>query len=92
MPGVLTAWIGFAGRRRGIPQELIDLALKAAEGYSPQMIELSADPANWGPGKIVSLGLRKRGIDVTDKAAVDTFLAEVNRSGGIDVLADSLVE
>ena len=56
------------------------------------MIELSQDPEVWGPAKTMALALQQRGIDMSDKAALDDFVDEVNRSGGIDVLADSLVE
>ncbi len=38
------------------------------------------------------LALQQRGIDMSDQAALNDFVDEVNRSGGIDVLADSLVE
>jgi len=92
LPDVLAAWIRFVGRRRGIPDEAIAEAVEAAYEYAPEMIELSQDPEEWGPAKIVVLGIQQRGIDPTDQAALDEFVDEVNRNGGIDVLADSLVE
>jgi hypothetical protein len=87
---VLAAWIRFVGRRRAIPAESIDVAVQAAYEYAPEMIELSQDPASWGPGKTMSLAMTERGIDVTDQAALDRFVDEVNRGGGIDQLAASL--
>jgi hypothetical protein len=92
LPDVLAAWIRFVGRRRGIPDEAIAEAVEAAYEYAPEMIELSQDPEEWGPAKILVLGIQQRGIDPTDQAALDEFVDEVNRNGGIDVLADSLVE
>jgi hypothetical protein len=92
LPDVLAAWIRFVGRRRGIPDEAIAEAVEAAYEYAPEMIELSQDPEEWGPAKILALGIQQRGIDPTDQAALDEFVDEVNRNGGIDVLADSLVE
>jgi len=91
LPEVLAAWIRFAGRHRGIPEESIGQAVEAAYGYAPEMIELSQDPATWGPAKIMALAINDRGIDITDQAALDEFVGEVNRNGGIDLLANSLV-
>ena len=36
------------------------------------------------------LAIANRGIEITDQGALDDFVDEVNRNGGIDVLADSL--
>jgi hypothetical protein len=90
LPDVLAAWIRFVGRRRGIPEVSIGEAVEAAYGYAPEMIELSQDPANWGPAKTIALAVHERGIDITDKSALDDFIAEVNDNGGIDLLAQSL--
>jgi hypothetical protein len=92
LPDVLAAWIRFIGRRRGIPEEAIADAVDAAYEYAPEMIELSQVPEEWGPAKTFALAIQQRGIDLTDQAALDDFVDEVNRNGGIDVLADSLVE
>jgi hypothetical protein len=89
---VLAAWIRFVGQRRGIPEEAIAEAVEAAYAYAPEMIELSQDPEEWGPAKILALGIQRRGIDPTDQAALNAFVDEVNRNGGIDVLADALAE
>ena len=92
LPDVLAAWIRFVGRRRGIPEESIKTAVEAAYDYAPEMIELSRDPENWGPAKTMGLAIQQRGIDITDQTTLDDFVAQVNRNGGIDVLAESLVE
>lgn len=91
LPDVLAAWIRFVGRRRAIPERSIRTAVDAAYEFAPEMIELSQDPEAWGPAKTMVLALRQSGIDLSDQAAVNDFVNEVNRSGGIDVLADSLV-
>ena len=44
----------------------------------------------WGPAKTVALAMQQRGVNLTDQEALDDFVAEVNRQGGIDVLAESL--
>jgi hypothetical protein len=92
LPDVLAAWIRFVGRRRSIPEGSIRDAVGAAYECAPEMIELSQDPEAWGPAKTMALAVRQRGIDISDQAALDDFVDEVNRSGGIDVLASSLVE
>ena len=88
---VLAAWIRFAGRRRGIPEESIADVVGVAYSYASEMIELSQDPTIWGPAKTMALAIDERGIDITDEAAIADFIAEVNRNGGLDVLANSLV-
>lgn len=90
LPGVLAAWIRFVGRRRGIPEESIEEAVEAADEHVPEMIELSEDPRVWGPAKTMALAVQRRGIDPMDQGALDDLVAEVNRTGGIDVLADTL--
>jgi hypothetical protein len=92
LPDVLAAWIRFVGRRRGIPEVSIKASVDAAYEYASEMIELSQDPENWGPAKTMGLAIQRRGIDITDQAALDDFVAEVNSQGGIDVLAGSLIE
>ncbi len=92
LPDVLAAWIRFVGRRRAIPERSIRDSVDATYEFAPEMIELSQDPEAWGPAKTMALALQQRGIDTSDQAALNDFVDEVNRSGGIDVLADSLVE
>ena len=92
LPDVLTAWICFVGRRRAIPERSVQTSVDATHEYAPEMIALSQDPEVWGPAKTMALALKQRGIDISDQAALDNFIDEVNRSGGIDVLAESLVE
>jgi hypothetical protein len=92
LPDVLAAWIRFVGRRRDIPEDAIADAVEAAYEYAPEMIELFQDPEEWGPAKILALGIQQRGIDPTDEVALSDFVSEVNNNGGIDVLAESLAE
>jgi hypothetical protein len=89
LPDVLAAWIRFAGRRRGIPERAISESVEAAYDYAPEMIALATNPANWGPAKTVALAIEKRGIDITDQDALDDFIDEIDRNGGIDWLNDS---
>ncbi len=90
LPDVLAAWIRFAGRQRSLPVAAIREATEAAYEYASEMIELSQEPEVWGPAKTMVLAMQQRGVDLTDQKALDSFVAEINREGGIDVLADSL--
>ena len=90
LPDVLAAWIRFVGRRRSLPAPAIREATEAAYEYAPEMIELSQQPEVWGPAKTMVLAMQQRGVDLTEQKALDSFVAEINRQGGIDVLADSL--
>jgi len=90
LPDVLAAWIRFVGRRRAVAEDAIAEAVEAAYEYASEMIGLSEDPQTWGPAKTLALAIQQRGIDPTDQAAVDDLVAEVNRNGGVDVLAESL--
>ena len=87
LPEVLVAWIRFAGRRRGIPEDAIEEAVDAVHEHERAMIDLAQDPASWGPAKMMAMTIIERGIDVTDPEAVEAFVYDVNRNGGIDSLA-----
>ncbi len=84
---VLVAWIRFAGRQRGIPDESIGEAVTAARQHGQAMIILAGDPASWGPAKMMTMTIIERGIDATDPEAVEALVDDVNRNGGIDTLA-----
>ncbi len=90
LPEVLAAWVRFAGHRRGIPDQAIEEATSAVDAHAPEMIDLCEDPDTWGPAKTMVLAMQERGIDISDPEALDSFVAEVNDAGGVDVLADSL--
>ena len=78
------------GRRRSLPEPSIREAVDAVYENAPEMIELSQDPEMWGPAKTMALAIQQRGVDPTDQRALDDFVAEINRQGGIDMLANSL--
>lgn len=90
LPDVLAAWTRFVGRRRGLPETSIGETVKMAYEHAPEMIELSQDSEIWGPAKTIALAIEQRSIDISDQAALDDFVDEVNRKGGIDALAESL--
>jgi hypothetical protein len=90
LPDVPAAWIRFVGRRRRRPEPAIRVAVDAVYENAPEMIELSQDPEMWGRQRTMALAIQQRGGDPTDQRALDDFVAEIIRQGGIGTLANSL--
>lgn len=86
LPDLLRAWIRFVGRRRRIPEGRIQEAVVAVDKYAQEMLEAADDPTAWGPAKAMVQAMGRRGIDLSDQAAVQGFVDEVNAGGGLDSL------
>lgn len=86
LPDVLRSWIGFVGRRRGIPDSAMNGALDAVDRYEPTLRAEATDESNWGPAKLLARSLQAEGVDISDAKAVQTFIDRVNANGGIDTL------
>lgn len=86
LPDVLRAWIRFVGRRRRIPEARVDEAIAAVDKHAPEMLDAADDPEAWGPAKAMVQAMERRGIDISDPAAVQGFVDEVNAGGGLDSL------
>jgi hypothetical protein len=79
VPDVLADWVRYAGRRRGVPDELVREAAAAVEAYRGEMLEAVTDPASWGPAKLFATAATEAGVDLSDPAAVERFVEEYNR-------------
>ncbi|MQS53461.1 hypothetical protein [Companilactobacillus mishanensis] len=55
---------------------------------APEMIELSKDPANFSPSKLIGKKMVEQGIDLKDENEVQNFMDELNANGGVDSLLD----
>ena len=86
LPDVLRAWIAFAGRTRDLPAAAVGESIQAVARWQGELITASRDPANWGPAKTLVTAMLDRGIDPMDREAVDAFVEETNRRGGLDAL------
>lgn len=79
----LLAFVGANGwlnaKKAGTYQRYVTAAV-------PEMIAKAQDGSNFGPSKILLQGLRSAGIDPEDDAAVQAYLADLNRAGGVDRL------
>ncbi|HMK96674.1 MAG TPA: hypothetical protein VK425_03945 [Acidimicrobiales bacterium] len=82
---VLSSWIRFVGRRRGIPPSAMQEAVQAVPQFTPEMIRLSRDPGTWGPAKTIALALQDRGIDLTNAATVEELVDQAKP--GLDLSA-----
>jgi hypothetical protein len=78
LPEALRRWLRFGLRRRGVEQEWIDPVVAAVDDWLPAFLESFDDESSWGPAKQVATELQARGVDLTDKAAVDHAIRALN--------------
>ena len=78
LPDVLRQWITFALTQRGIEPRWIAPVVDAVDTYLPVFHEAFDDESRWGPAKEIAAALADRGIDLTDRRAVDTAIHELN--------------
>jgi hypothetical protein len=78
VPDAMRAWVRFAGRRRGLPERLIEEAVTAVARWTPEFERAINDPSRFGPSKAIFGAMLDEGIDITDKAAVDEWVREFN--------------
>jgi hypothetical protein len=90
VPAVLRAWIRFLADERGIPDGRRDHALAAVDRWSGQMVQIATDPSTWGLAKTMVAGLEAAGVDVHDADAMQAYVDDINRRGGIDAVAADL--
>ncbi|WP_125545587.1 hypothetical protein [Levilactobacillus lindianensis] len=53
---------------------------------APEMIAKAQDGWHFGPSKLLLQGLREADIDPSDNTAVQAYMADLNRAGGVDRL------
>jgi hypothetical protein len=78
VPEVLATWVGYAGRRRGVPEQSLDEAVAAVGQFREEMLETVGDPGAWGPAKMFFAAATQAGVDVSDREAVDRFIGHYN--------------
>ena len=78
VPEVLAAWVGYAGRRRGVPKQSLDEAVAAVGQFRGEMLETVGDPESWAPAKMFFAAATQAGVDVSDREAVDRFVRHYN--------------
>lgn len=78
MPAVLRAWVRFALERRGLPTDMIEQTEEAVGRWIPEFRKAVGNPSNFGPAKAISTALMADGVDMTDQASVEAWIAAFN--------------
>jgi hypothetical protein len=78
LPDTLRRWLRFALRRRQVDPQWIEPVVAAVDTFLPEFIAAVDDESSWGPAKQIAAELIARGVDLTDKAAVDAVIGELN--------------
>ncbi len=77
VPAALGAWVRFAGRTRGIPVEAIDETVVSIEPCIEPMRE-AIEAGSSSPATMLIRAAEDAGVDLSDQAALDTFIAGWN--------------
>lgn len=78
VPDVLRDWVRYAGRRRGVPEDMLRDAVDAVADFEREMLETVDDPAAWGPAKAFAAAALGAGVDLTDSEQVEAFIRRYN--------------
>jgi hypothetical protein len=78
LPDTLRRWLRFALHRRQVDPQWIDPVVAAVDAFLPEFSAAVDDESSWGPAKQIAAELTARGVDLTDKAAVDAVISELN--------------
>jgi hypothetical protein len=83
LPTALDAWVRFAGRKSGLPEWAIAANRDAIPEWHEEMVRRSEDPAAAGLAKQFMVAAKAAGIDLEDKDALDTFVADWNARSAV---------
>lgn len=78
LPDVLRAWLRFALTQRDISPDWIGPGVDAVDTYLPVFEDAFDNETAWGPAKQVAAALTERGVDLTDRHAVDNAIHQLN--------------
>lgn len=78
LPEALRRWVRFALQRRGVDPEWIEPVVVAVDAHLPEFEKAFGDTSTWRPAKQLATALVARGVDLTDKEAVDAAIREIN--------------
>lgn len=77
---VLPAWVRYAGRCWGAPADAVEEVAASVSDWEEELLDAVNDPAAWGPAKTFAAAMAEAGIDPTDEAEVERFVAAYNAS------------
>jgi hypothetical protein len=78
LPDTLRRWLRHALRQRGVDPQWIEPVVAAVDMFLPEFFAAVDDESSWGPAKQIAAELTSRGVDLTNKAAVDAVISELN--------------
>ena len=78
LPDALRSWVRFALERRGVADEWITPVVDAVDMWLPEFEAAVDDESAWGPAKQIAAELVARGVDLSDKDAVDDVVRQLN--------------
>lgn len=78
LPFVLRRWLTFALTEQGIDRQWISLVVDAVDTFLPEFHDAFDEQTSWGPAKQVATALAERGVDLTDRHAVDDGIRQLN--------------
>ncbi|MEV0131168.1 hypothetical protein AB0H83_22215 [Dactylosporangium sp. NPDC050688] len=78
LPDALRGWVRFALERRGVADEWITPVVDAVDMWLPEFEAAIDDESSWGPAKQIAAELVARGVDLSDKDAVDDVIRQLN--------------
>jgi hypothetical protein len=88
LPAVLTAWVRFALRRRGLAPEHITPVVHAVAQAQDEFHDLTTDGSAGGPAKEILTRLLAEGVDLHDREAVDRVIGAYNAEQNARSLLD----
>jgi hypothetical protein len=78
LPDALGAWVSWAGRRVGLPEPAVAETLDRIDALREEFARLFATGERQSPAVRATAQLVAEGVDVTDPAAVEEWLATYN--------------
>ena len=78
LPEALRRWVRFALDRRGVEDRWIEPVVAAVDEHLYEFEEAFGDPAGWGPAKALAAELERRGVDLSDRTAVENAIGALN--------------
>jgi hypothetical protein len=78
LPDVLRQWLTFALTQRGIDPQWISPVVEAVDAHLGEFLDAFGDHTAWGPAKQIVAALSDRGVDLTDRQAVEDAVRALN--------------
>ncbi|MFC4114189.1 hypothetical protein ACFO0F_16420 [Nonomuraea zeae] len=78
LPDVLRRWLAYALDQRGVDPRWITPVVDAVDTHLREFARAFDDDTSWGPAKQIAAALTDRGIDLTDREAVDDAIRVLN--------------